>query len=62
MLVDRCFVLKNHRLVRAMSDTHHIDVAKLRPAFPPIRMGHDMMTTDFAPGLDFSSRRHRPME
>ena len=62
MRVDGGFVSQEHLFVGAMCDPHDIDVVKLRPAFAPIRVRHDVMSAHLAPRVDFAARRHRPVE
>src|SRR5207244_12604387 len=55
-------VFEEARFINAVRDGHDIDTAKLRPAFAPVTMRQDMMTTNLTACFNLPTRRHRPMK
>ena len=62
VLIDRGFVGEDEIFVRAVGDSHHVDVAKLGTAFAPVSVCEDVVTADFAAGFDFASGWNCPMK
>ena len=62
MPIDRRLVFEEERFVRSVRDRHDVDVAKFRSGFAPVAMGQDLVPPDFAARLNFTTRRHGPME
>ena len=62
MLIDRRFVSQHQFLLRAVRDAHHIHIAKLRPAFAPVSVGHDVKSPDLSARFNLSPFGHCPMK
>src|SRR5207253_4359320 len=59
---DRRFVFEEAHFIDTVRDGHDVDVAKLRPAFPPVTMRENVMPPDLAARFNLAARRHRPMK
>src|SRR5207253_11128104 len=62
MRIDSRFVFQEARSIGAVRDRHDVNVAKLRPAFPPVTMRENMMPPDLAARFNLAAWRHRPMK
>src|SRR5207237_3534380 len=62
MRIHRRFVFEEPRFIGAVRDSHDVDVAKLRAAFPPVTMRENVMPPDLAARFNLTARRHRPMK
>src|SRR6266446_439903 len=62
MSIYRRFVLEQQLLVRAVRDSHDIDVFEFGASLAPIAVSQNVMPADFTAGLDLAVRRHRPMK
>src|SRR5207248_1612488 len=62
VLINRGFMREHHFLVRPVRDAHDVDAAKLRAAFAPISVRHDVMPAHFPARFDLAARRHGPVE
>ena len=62
MRIDRRFVFEKPRFIGAVRDRHDVDIAKLRPAFPPVTVRENVMPPDLAARFNLTARRHRPMK
>src|SRR5690606_23672701 len=60
--VDGALVLKYSSFVGSMRHAHDVDVAKLRPAFAPVCVRHDVESPDFAARFQLASGRNGPVE
>src|SRR6266404_2096282 len=62
MSIYRRFVIEQALFVRAMRNRHDVHVLKFRTGFAPVAMRQNVMTADFAAGLNFATLRHGPMK
>src|SRR6266404_346727 len=62
VFVNGGFVGEEHRFVRAVGDSHDVDVVKLGAALAPIGVRHDVVPTHFTARLDFTTGRHSPVK
>ena len=62
MSIYRRLVIEEPRFVGAVRDRHDVDVIEFRTGFTPVTMGQDVMSADFAAGLDLAPGGHRPMK
>ena len=62
MAIDRSFVREDQLFVRAVRDAHDVDVVKIRAAFAPISVGHDVKSADLLTCFDFPAGRDRPVK
>src|SRR5579875_142330 len=60
--VDRGLVRQDDVLFGPVRDAHDVDVVKLRAAFTPVGVRHDVMPADLAPCVELAAGRDRPME
>ena len=62
MSIYRSFVLEQQLLVRAVRDSHDIDIFEFTTGLAPIAVSQNVMPSDFTAGFDLAARRHRPMK
>src|SRR5882672_2990314 len=62
MPIDRSLVIQQQLFIRAMRNSHDVDVLEFRPRFAPVAMRQNMVAADFPTRLNFTTGRHRPMK
>ena len=55
-------VLQHAFFLRAVDDSHDIDITELRTALAPITMSHAVVATDLCASLDLATFWHCPVE
>ena len=62
MPINGGLVIEQQLLIRAVRNSHDVDVLEFRPRFAPVAMRQNMVAADFPTRLNFTTGRHRPMK
>jgi len=55
-------MIQEQSLIRAVRDSHDVNIPEFRSRFAPVAMRQDMMSPDFSARLNFAAGRYRPMK